>query len=67
MQKAELVEYPMQLDLCERHEVVALLFGPVIDPNILSPLQLPSMGLLLLVMRRIVILIIQKEQLSNTK
>jgi hypothetical protein len=59
LHKAKLVKYAMQLNLCEQNEVIALLFCPVVNPNILS-LQLPSMGLLLLVKRNIVILIIGK-------
>jgi hypothetical protein len=47
LHKAKLVRYPTHLDLCEQREVIALLIGPVVNPNILC-LQVPSMGLLLL-------------------
>jgi hypothetical protein len=66
LQKTGLVTNPMQLNLCEQPEVIALLFGSVVNPNILS-LQPPSTGTLLLFKMNIVILIIKKEQPSNTE
>jgi hypothetical protein len=64
LHKTKFGQYPMKVNQGERREVKALLFGPAIDPDMLSR-HPHSTGLLLLINRNIMILILQNQQRSN--